>query len=115
MSLSGLLRALLDEGGDPVLRGALSEPLPELDITAPPALRAFLAAGLAAEPPLGPGRTMLAVTATGREADELADELRCLLPPGVDPSAIAEYPAWERGIVKTCGWACQAACRPRCC
>ena len=95
MSLSGPLRALLDEGGDPVLRGALSEPLPESDITAPPALRAFLAAGLAAEPPLGPGRTVLAVIETGRAADELAAELRSLLAPGVDPSAIAEYPDWE--------------------
>ncbi|MBD0693213.1 transcription-repair coupling factor, partial [Streptomyces sp. CBMA123] len=37
------------------------------------------------------GRPVLAVTATGREAEDLAASLRSLLP----ADAVAEYPAWE--------------------
>ncbi|MGA8116899.1 MAG: transcription-repair coupling factor, partial [Actinocatenispora sp.] len=39
----------------------------------------------------GAGRPVLAVTATGREAEDLADSLRCLLP----PDEVVVYPAWE--------------------
>ena len=47
----------------------------------PPPLRPFLVAALAADAPDGAGRPVLAVTATGREAEDLADALGCLLPP----------------------------------
>ncbi|MFY0407484.1 transcription-repair coupling factor [Solicola sp. PLA-1-18] len=58
--------------------------LAALDLTAPASLRPFLAAALADGP-------LLVVTATAREAEELTDELGCL----VDPSVVAYYPAWE--------------------
>jgi len=60
-----------------------------LDLTAPAALRPFVVAALAAHG----GVPVLAVTATGREAEELAVALAELLPGG--PDAVAEYPAWE--------------------
>ncbi|MDT4899644.1 MAG: hypothetical protein QOJ78_574, partial [Pseudonocardiales bacterium] len=37
------------------------------------------------------GRLVLAVTSTGREAEDLVDALRCLLP----PDEVALYPGWE--------------------
>ncbi|MFW6204627.1 MAG: transcription-repair coupling factor, partial [Actinomycetota bacterium] len=40
---------------------------------------------------VGAGRPVLAVTATGREAEDLVGALRSLLP----PDSVAEYPAWE--------------------
>jgi transcription-repair coupling factor (superfamily II helicase) len=59
---------------------------PRLDLTAVPGLRApALAAIASAGPPV------LAVTATGREAEDLAAALRSLL--GQD--AVAEFPSWE--------------------
>ena len=63
----------------------------DVDLGAPRALRPLVAAALAAMRPVGAGRTVLAVTATDREAGDLADALRSLLPGG----AVAEYPAWE--------------------
>ena len=39
----------------------------------------------------GAGRPVLAVTATGRDADDLVDALRCLLP----ADQVAAYPSWE--------------------
>ncbi|HVE74910.1 MAG TPA: transcription-repair coupling factor [Mycobacteriales bacterium] len=57
-----------------------------VDLTAPPGLRPFVVAGLAAR-----GRTVLAVTATGREADDLADALGSLLA----PERVAVFPSWE--------------------
>jgi transcription-repair coupling factor (superfamily II helicase) len=57
------------------------------DLVAPPALRPFLAAALA-----GPARRfVLAVTATAREAEDLADALGSLLP----PASVACFPGWE--------------------
>ncbi|MGZ8751076.1 MAG: transcription-repair coupling factor, partial [Pseudonocardia sp.] len=97
MSLTGLLDVLLDpEGGEPTLVSAVSDAragsVRELDVTAPQALRPFVAAALAAQPGHGgAGRPVLAVTATGREAEDLAAALRCLLP----PDEVAEFPAWE--------------------
>ncbi len=46
---------------------------------------------LAAAEPTGAGRPVLAVTATGREAEDLAGALRCFLP----ADAVVEFPAWE--------------------
>ena len=80
MTLSGLLDAVLP---DPALSQAVtSAGVASLDLAAPPALRPLVAAALAADPARGgAGRPVLAVTATGRDADDLVDALRCLLPP----------------------------------
>src|SRR5687768_11145525 len=57
-----------------------------LDLTGPEALRPFVVAGL-----VGAGRTVLAVTATSREAEDLVAELGDL----VDPARVGYYPSWE--------------------
>ncbi|MFT4081933.1 MAG: transcription-repair coupling factor [Nocardioides sp.] len=57
-----------------------------LDVTGPEALRPFLVAGLVRRQ-----RTVLAVTATSREAEDLVADLTDLL----DPDAVAYYPSWE--------------------
>ncbi|GIL26089.1 transcription-repair coupling factor [Actinocatenispora comari] len=94
MKLAGLLTAAL---ADPALarardtardRGPAAQ---RLDLTAPPALRPFVAAAIAADAAAGAGRPVLAVTATEREADDLAEALRSLLP----PDEVVSYPAWE--------------------
>jgi transcription-repair coupling factor (superfamily II helicase) len=94
MSLTGLLHTLLDEPGDPSLRSAVADAkagtVSALDLTAPPAFRPFAVAALA-DRMAGAGRPVLAVTATSREAEDLAEALRCLLP----PDTVAEYPSWE--------------------
>jgi transcription-repair coupling factor (superfamily II helicase) len=102
MRLLGLLEAAL---GDPALaaardqarrtapaggRVATAEEIDQVDLAAPPALRPFIAAAVAADAP-GAGRPLLAVTATSREADDLAAALGCLMP----PEYVAVYPAWE--------------------
>src|SRR5205085_7044474 len=56
----------------------------------PAGVRSFAVAALAADPP-GAGRPVLAVTATTREAEDLAAALGCL----VDPDTVAVYPSWE--------------------
>jgi len=89
MKLAGLLAAALD---DPALAAAkrLAEgggpDADRLDLTAPTALRPFVVGAVA-----GAGRPVLAITATSREAEDLAAALGCLLPPG----EIAVYPSWE--------------------
>ncbi|HET6728192.1 MAG TPA: transcription-repair coupling factor, partial [Jiangellaceae bacterium] len=94
MSLTGLLHALLDDDGDPALRSAAADArrgaVTTLDLTAPPALRPFVV-GAMADRIAGGSRPVLAVTATSREAEDLVDALRCLLP----PDSVAEYPSWE--------------------
>src|SRR4051794_8643751 len=57
-----------------------------LDLTGPEAIRPFVVAGLVRE-----GRTVLAVTATSREAEDLVESLGDL----VDPTQVAYYPSWE--------------------
>ena len=91
LPLSGLGALVARE---PVLHAALSDANADaepggqaLDLTGPPALRPFLVAGLVAQAK----RTVLAVTATQREADDLVQALGDLL----DPSKVALYPAWE--------------------
>ncbi len=87
MSLTGLADAVL---ADPVLAGALADArsgtVRALDLTGPEAMRPFLVAGLARA-----GRTVLAVTATSREAEDLVSALGDL----VDPSLVGYYPSWE--------------------
>jgi len=68
VSLSGLLDVVLD---DPALARALEAPsTPALDLTGPPGLQPFTVAAL-----VRAGRTVLAVTATGREAEDLVSAL----------------------------------------
>ncbi|MFD3558525.1 MULTISPECIES: transcription-repair coupling factor [unclassified Streptomyces] len=88
MSLHGLLDAV---SRDPALAEAVKAATdghrPHVDLVGPPAARPFAVAALARRT----GRTVLAVTATGREAEDLAAALRSLLP----EDGVAEYPSWE--------------------
>jgi transcription-repair coupling factor (superfamily II helicase) len=88
MPLPGLLGPVAqDSAVAAAVRAARAGDRPRLDLTAPPGLRPFALAAIARQA----GRTLLAVTATGREADDLASALRTLL----GSSAVAEFPAWE--------------------
>ena len=92
MSLTGLLDLLLDDqSGDPALRSVVEAARlgghSALDLTAPAGVRPFAIAGIAARG----GRTVLAVTATGREAEELGTALQDLLP----ADSVVDFPAWE--------------------
>jgi transcription-repair coupling factor (superfamily II helicase) len=88
MSLHGLLDAVTK---DPALAEAVKAAADghrmHVDLVGPPAARPFAVAALARES----GRPVLAVTATGREAEDLAAALRTLL----DPDTVVEYPSWE--------------------
>jgi transcription-repair coupling factor (superfamily II helicase) len=84
MTLSGLLDVA---SADPALRAALKDAGPRLDLVAPPALRPLLGAAFARDR----GRTVLMVTATEREAEDLTAALTSLL----DPATVAAFPAWE--------------------
>ncbi|AEE47147.1 transcription-repair coupling factor [Cellulomonas fimi] len=94
MDLTGLLPALL---ADPAAAEAVSlvPARGELDVVGPagvrPPLLAALAGARASSGPAGKGRPLVVVTATGRDADELAAALRCYLPEDV----VAVLPAWE--------------------
>ncbi|WP_191280153.1 transcription-repair coupling factor [Nocardioides flavus (ex Wang et al. 2016)] len=72
----------------PTLGGALADVATRnaLDLTGPAAVRPFVVHGLVER-----GRTVLAVTATSREAEDLVEELGDL----VDPDTVAYYPSWE--------------------
>ena len=74
--------------GGPVLAEAMAEAgqVRALDLTGPAAVRPLVVKGLA-----DAGRTVLAVTATAREAEDLVVELADLL----DPATVAYYPSWE--------------------
>ena len=91
-NLAGSLRGLADAVlADPTLAAAFEEAAdpagPEaLDLTGPAALRPFVVKGL-----VDAGRTVLAVTATGREAEDLVADLGSLM----DPDLVAYYPSWE--------------------
>ena len=97
MSLTGLLSVIADDpqfqqvpglaaglAGTGLGAGA--------DVTAPSALRPWLAAALAGVGLPGKERRfLLAVTATAREAEDLAGALGSLLP----AESVAYFPAWE--------------------
>ncbi|WFF08576.1 transcription-repair coupling factor [Micromonospora sp. WMMD1076] len=93
--LTGLFSAALADPGlararDLARSGAAQ--VDGLDLTAPAALRPFAVAAVAADEPAGgAGRPVLAVTATTREADDLASALSSLLP----PEQVAVFPSWE--------------------
>ncbi len=95
MQLSGLIPAALRDRGlararDLAAKGFVDSDA--LDLTAPVSLRPFVVATVAGRADVGgAGRPVLAVTATSREADDLADALGCL----IDPGLVAVYPSWE--------------------
>ncbi|MGH3738020.1 MAG: hypothetical protein ACRDT6_20775, partial [Micromonosporaceae bacterium] len=80
MKLAGLVAAALDDSALGTARDTARDGGPaaeQVDLTAPPALRPFLAAALAADSERnGAGKPVLLVTATSREADDLAASLR---------------------------------------
>ncbi|CAN5197856.1 transcription-repair coupling factor [soil metagenome] len=90
MSLSGLLDLVLADT-------AVTETVKAVDtggweISAPGPLRAFLVAALTVDAGRGGAdRPVLAVTATGREAEDLVAALSCFLP----DDSVALYPSWE--------------------
>ncbi|MET0787854.1 MAG: DEAD/DEAH box helicase, partial [Cellulomonas sp.] len=84
MDLTGLLPALL---ADPAAAAAVESVRArgELDVVGPAGVRPPLLAALAS------GRPLVVVTATGRDADELAAAVRCYLP----ADDVAVLPSWE--------------------
>ncbi len=92
MSLQALTARVAD---DPclaaVLERARTSKFSTLDLTAPSALRPFLAAVLAAGREVGAAKPVLVVTATAREADEIESAVKSL----IDPARVVGYPAWE--------------------
>jgi transcription-repair coupling factor (superfamily II helicase) len=90
MTLAGLLDVVLT---DPVLAAAVSTAgADSLALAAPDALQPFAVAALAADADHGGAdRPVLAITSTGREAEDLVAALSCLLP----PDEVAHYPSWE--------------------
>ncbi|PKZ40978.1 transcription-repair coupling factor [Kytococcus schroeteri] len=62
----------------------------EVDLTAVPGVRPWVAAALAREMEAD-GGVVLLVTATGRESEDLAASLRSVLP----PSSVVVFPSWE--------------------
>jgi transcription-repair coupling factor (superfamily II helicase) len=98
--LAGLLPAALADPGlarardvaRDIARDVSRAGADQVDLTAPAALRPFVVAVLAARVDRGgAGRPVLAVTATTREAEDLAAALDGLLP----ADEVAVFPAWE--------------------
>ncbi|MFZ3470810.1 transcription-repair coupling factor [Streptomyces sp. 4.24] len=91
MSLHGLLDAVTR---DPALAEAVTAAVDgnrmHVDLVGPAAARPLAIAALATRTE----RTVLAVTATGREAEDLAAALRSLMPPGRQDEVV-DYPSWE--------------------
>ncbi|HWS59180.1 MAG TPA: transcription-repair coupling factor, partial [Actinotalea sp.] len=122
MNLTGLLPVLLGDPAAARLAASALAPVPsareaQVDVVAPAGARPALLAGLlgqgtasvedaadtGATAPAGaadlagtgrPPGLVVAVVATGREADDLAAALRCYLPPDAT-DAVAVLPAWE--------------------
>src|SRR5689334_14876359 len=85
MSLTGLLSTLAREPAVAELRRSTVG----VEVSAAPGATPALLALLAGAPE--GAQPVLAVTPTGREAEDLAGALRCFLP----ADAIAEFPSWE--------------------
>ena len=87
MSLVGVAQLVNRES---TLAGAYEDAregrVPTLDLTGPSALRPFVVKGL-----VDAGRTVLAVAATAREAEDLVTALGGVM----DPASVAYYPSWE--------------------
>src|SRR5579875_671325 len=94
MSLSGLLPLLGDDARLAEALAEIAQPGAEgADLIGPAALRPFLAASLATH---AGGRLVLAVTATGKEAEELAAAAGSVLPGGSEGErGVAYFPPWE--------------------
>src|SRR5450756_2169816 len=95
MSLTPLLDVLV---ADPIVRGILSSPTGPghsaravLEIAVSAGARPPLIAALAGAHDRSVRRPVLAVTATGREAEDLVAALRCFLPAEV----VVDFPSWE--------------------
>ncbi|GIG24525.1 transcription-repair coupling factor [Cellulomonas denverensis] len=90
MNVAGLLPLLLE---DPALARAveLVRARGELDVVGPPGIRPPLLAAMSGAVAERQGRPLVVVTATGRDADELAAALRCYL--AYDDVAV--LPSWE--------------------
>jgi transcription-repair coupling factor (superfamily II helicase) len=93
MSLQALIPVVAAE---PSLAAALARArrpaASTLDLTAPAAMRPFVSAALAESAAAGGAdKTVLVVTATTRECDDVAAAVRCL----IDAERVADFPAWE--------------------
>ncbi len=90
--LTGVLAALrADPAITRAVQAARDGDVPLLDLAAPGGARPAVIAALAGGGEHDAGRPVLAVTATGRQAEDLAASLRCYLEPG----AVVEFPSWE--------------------
>jgi transcription-repair coupling factor (superfamily II helicase) len=85
MSLSPVLRQLSSDPGVSALLAAAEERVSEVDVSVAPGARPVVVATLAGRGPV------LAVTATGREAEDLAAALTDFLP----ADAVVTFPSWE--------------------
>ncbi|WP_067822344.1 transcription-repair coupling factor [Actinomadura kijaniata] len=85
MTLSGLVDLACTGTG---LAGAVKNARTDHDLVAPPSMWPVIGAALSRGTG---GGVVLAVTATGREAEDLAAALTSLL----DPDRVAHFPAWE--------------------
>ena len=93
MTLTGLVELFCTE---PTLIETIADArarrLPVLDVTAPAPMRSLIAAELGEDiAGGGAGRTVLLVSSTFREAEDLTAALQSL----VGDEAVAYYPAWE--------------------
>ena len=85
MTLSGVLTVVSTDPAIEAIRSSVGAE--SLTVSGPAALRPLAIAALASQS----GQTVLAVTSTGQEAEELIESLQCLLP----PDSVAGYPGWE--------------------
>ena len=84
MSLYGLLDAVVDDAAlAEAVRAAEAGNRRHVDLVGPPAARPFAVAALARQS----GRTVLAITATGREAEDPAAAANAAPPPDPPPPA----------------------------
>ncbi|MGY1706845.1 transcription-repair coupling factor [Geodermatophilus sp. SYSU D00697] len=88
MTLRGVLDVVLTDPG--MARVVAAAGTAELAVTAPPSVQPLVAAALAAGTG-GAGVPVLVVTAGERDADAVADQLRCFLP----DRRTEVFPAWE--------------------
>ncbi|HEV7211881.1 MAG TPA: transcription-repair coupling factor, partial [Blastococcus sp.] len=88
MTLRGVLDVVLTDPG--MARVVAAAGSAQLAVTAPPPVQPLVAAALAAGQP-GAGVPVLVVTAGERDADQVADLLRCFVP----GRRIETFPAWE--------------------
>jgi len=90
VSLEGILQAAAVAGAVTELRELAAGSL-DASIVGPGSAQPLVAALLGAAAPLGSARPVLAITATGREADDLAREIASLQP----ELRIQTFPSWE--------------------